>query len=60
MIERMMAAIGMDINNDNLTKRIKENPLAYSFNYDTYKIMTYTFSHQREEVSKRRRQERDK
>ena len=54
----MMTVIGMDVDDDNLTKRIKDNPLAYSFNYDTYKILTYAFTHQRDGMLKRRKQER--
>ena len=36
-----MRAIGINMENDELVRQIKEDPKAYSIDYDTYKIVTY-------------------
>jgi hypothetical protein len=41
MVTKTMRAIGIDMDNEALVRQIRENPKAYSIDYETYKIATF-------------------
>lgn len=41
MVSQTMRAIGIDMDNQQLVKKIRENPKAYSIDYNTYRILTF-------------------